>query len=265
MFADWLIQLPHFPPNKAYIKCCIVLIGHSELQHFNQAHQDHQPFFIMDDPTIQLDAQGEVRRLKVTVPEVDHYLEIEEVSGLDIIAELTEEDLEEEFNKLSVSDKIKYNEWVQFHQEYQQTHGIAGTSSQIIRYISNLNKPAIPKDFEDTNPASFDASLMKITTGLQQAAEGYEELRNMIPTTPVTDIPKLLEETPLPYLTPLLKEMVQALQSVGKERLADLRLHEEHRRGTSQVSLMLKYGVMRNRLHKVIMGTSRPGGSQYQK
>ena len=59
----------------------------------------------MADPTIQLDVQGEVRRLKVTAPEVDHYLvplgeddeEIEEVLGLDIIAELTEEDLEEEF------------------------------------------------------------------------------------------------------------------------------------------------------------------------
>ena len=54
--------------------------------------------------------------------------------------------------------------------------------------------------------------------------------------------------------------MVQALQSVGEERLVDLALYEEH----SQVSLMLKYGVTRNKLHKIITGTSRPGGSQYQ-
>ena len=67
--------------------------------------------------------------------------------------------------------------------------------------------------------------------------------------------------TPLPYLTPLSKEMVQALQSVGEERLVDLALYEEH----SQVSLMLKYGVTRNKLHKIITGTSRPGGSQYQR
>ena len=86
----------------------------------------------------------------------------------------------------------------------------------------------------------------------------------MLPSVPVTDIPKLIEETPLPYLTPLSKEMVQALQSVGEERLVDLALHEEHSKGASQVSLMLKYGVTRNRLHKVITGTSRPGGSQYQ-
>ena len=58
--------------------------------------------------------------------------------------------------------------------------------------------------------------------------------------------------------------MVQALQSVGDERLVDLALREEHSKGASQVSLMLKYGITRNRLHKVITGTSRPGGSQYQ-
>ena len=101
----------------------------------------------MADPTVPLDSQGEVKRLKVTTPNVDHYLVplednegIEEVSGLDIIQELTEEELEEEFRKLSASNKIRYNQWVQFHHDYQQTHGIASTSSQI---ISNLNKPAI--------------------------------------------------------------------------------------------------------------------------
>ena len=58
--------------------------------------------------------------------------------------------------------------------------------------------------------------------------------------------------------------MVQALQSVGEERLVALALCEEHSKGASQVSLMLKYGITRNRLHKVITGTSRPGGLQYQ-
>ena len=225
---------------------------------------------------------------------MEHYLvllgeddeEIEEVSGLDIIQELTEEELEEEFRKLSSYDNIKFNQWVQFHETYQRTHGIARTSSQIIRYISNQNKPAIPteiakvelmnidideeqvqiismvdkdgkmikkvkpilikkeidreyaskvpfekhtgeisfkddervpyretepveyfeeaiddedyreddeilsvesdssapksmldEDFENTNPMIFDASLMKITAGLRQAAEGFEELK----------------------------------------------------------------------------------------
>ena len=80
----------------------------------------------------------------------------------------------------------------------------------------------LDEDFENTNPAKFDASLVKITTGLQQAAEGYKELRNMITTIPVTDIPKLIEQTQLPYLTPLSKEMVRALQSVGEDKLVDV-------------------------------------------
>ena len=93
----------------------------------------------MADPTIELDDQGEVKMLRVPDPEIKEILipvqdndTLEEPSGLNIIEELTEEELEEEFNKLSASDKIRYNQWVQFHETYQRTHGIAGTSAQII-------------------------------------------------------------------------------------------------------------------------------------
>ena len=246
--------------------------------------------------------------LKVVDPEVKEVLvpiqddnTLEEPVTLDMIAELTEEELEEEFNKSSTSDKIKYNQWVEFHEAYQRTHGIAGTSSQIFCYISDLNKPIIPpemakeeqanvdidgeqvqivrmvdkdgkmikkvkpilikkeldrehatkipferhpgeiiftdaervplhttppveyfeeatddedykedeevisiesdssaaesmldEDFETTDPMMFDASLMKITAGLKQGAEGFEELCKMLPSVLVTDIPKLI-------------------------------------------------------------------------
>ena len=334
----------------------------------------------MTDPTSDLDEGGSVKMIRVADPEVKEVLvpvqeddTLEEPTTLDVIAELTEEELEEEFNKLSASDKIRYNQLVEFHEHYQRTHGIAGMSFQIIRYISDINKPAIPTeiakeelanvdideeqvqiikmvdkdgkmvnkvklilikkeldrehatiipferhpgeviftdaervpfhttqpveymeevmddkdykeddevisiesdssaaesmlddDFETTNPLMFKASLVKITTGLKQAAEGFEELQKMLMSIPVTDIPKLIEEVPLPYLTPMSKVLVQTLQSVGEEKLIDLALQEEHDKGASQVSLMLKYGVTRNRLHKIIMGASRPRGSQYQ-
>ena len=332
------------------------------------------------DPIIELAEDGSVKMLRVADPEVKEVLvpvqeddTLEEPTALDVIAELTEEELEEEFNKLSASDKIRYNQWVEFHEHYQRMHGIAGMSSQIIRYISDMNKPAIPMeiakeelanvdvdeeqvqivkmvdkdgkmvkkvkpilikkeldrehaiiipferlpgeviftdaervpfrttppveyveevmddkdykdddevisiekdpsavesmlddDFETTNPLMFDTSLVKITTRLKQAAEGFEELWKMLPNIPVTGIPKLIEEVPLPYLTPMSKALVQALQSVGEERLIDLALREEYDKGASQVSLMLKYSVTRNRLHKIITGASRPRGSQYQ-
>ena len=332
----------------------------------------------MTDPTIELADNGSVKMLRVADPEVREVLvpiqeddTLEEPTTLDVIAKLTEEELEEEFNKLSASNNIRYNQWVEFLEHYQKTHSIAGTSSQIIRHISNMNKPAIPieiakeelanvdvddeqvqiikmvdkdgklvkkvkpikkeldrehatiiplekhpgevsftngervpfrttppveymeevtddedykeddeiisiesdslavesmldDDFETTNPLVIDASLVKITTGLKQAAEGFEELQTLLSNTPVTDIPKLVEEVPLPYLTPMSKVLVQALQSVGEERLIDLALQEEYDKGASQVSLMFKYGITRNWLHKIIMGASRPGGSQYQ-
>ena len=287
----------------------------------------------MTDQTIELAEDSSVKMLRVADPEVREVLVpiqeddmLEEPTTLDAIAELTEEELEEEFNKLSASDKIRYNQWVEFHEHYQKTHSIAGTSSQIIRCISDLNKPAIPveiakeelanvdvddeqvqivkmvdkdgkllkkvkpilikkeidrehatvipfekhpgevsftddervpfrttspveyveevtddedykdddevisiesdssaeesmldDDFETVNPLMFDASLVKITTGLKQAAEGFEELWTLLPNIPVTEVP-------LPYLTLMSKALVQALQSVGEERLIDLAL-----------------------------------------
>ena len=120
----------------------------------------------MTDPTIDLDERGYVKMLKVADPEVKEVLvpiqddnTLEEPVTLDIIEELTEEELEEEFNKLSTSDKIKYNQWVEFHEAYQRTHGIAGTSSQIFHYISGLNKPTIPPEVAKEELAMW--TLMK--------------------------------------------------------------------------------------------------------
>ena len=125
----------------------------------------------------------------MTAPEVDHYLvplgeddEEIEVLGLDVIAELTEEDLEEEFKKLSASDKIRYNKWVQFHQEYQQTHGIAGTPSQIIRYISNLNKLAIPKEIarEELKDVDIDENQVQIVRMTDQERNTVKKVKPIL-------------------------------------------------------------------------------------
>ena len=89
---------------------------------------------------------------------------------------------------------------------------------------SSAGESMLDDDFETTNPLMFDTSLVKITTGLKQAAEGFKELRTLLLNIPVIDIPKLVEEVPLPYLTPMSKALVQALQSVGEERLIDLAL-----------------------------------------
>ena len=117
----------------------------------------------MTDPTIELTEDGSVKMLRVADLEVREVFvpiqedpTLEEWTTLDVIAELTEEELEEEFNKLSASDKIRYNQWVEFHEQYQKMHSIAGTSSQIIHHISDLNKPAIPVEIAKEELANVD-------------------------------------------------------------------------------------------------------------
>ena len=123
----------------------------------------------MIDQTIELAEDSSVKMLRVADPEVREVLvpiqeddTLEEPTTLDAIAKLTEEELEEEFNKLSASDKIRYNQWVEFHEHYQKTHGIAGTSSQIICYISDLNKPAIPVEIAKEELANVDDEQVQI-------------------------------------------------------------------------------------------------------
>ena len=153
---------------------------------------------------------------------------------------------------------VEYVEEVTDDKDYKEDDEVISIESD-----SSAAESMLDDNFETTNPLMFNASLVKITTGLKQAAKGFEELRKMLPSIPVTDIPKLVE-VPLLYLTPMSKVLIQALQSVGEEKFIDLALREEHDKGASQVSLMLKYSVTRNQLHKIITRASRPGGSQYQ-
>ena len=139
----------------------------------------------MTDPTIDLDEGGSVKMLRVADPEVREVLvpiqdddTLEEPTTLDVIAELTEEELEEEFNKLSASNKIRYNQWVEFHEHYQRTHGIAGTSSQIIRYISDMNKPAIPTEIAKEELANVDIDEKQVQIVKMVNKDGEESQTN---------------------------------------------------------------------------------------
>ena len=219
---------------------------------------------------------------------------------------LCDEELEEQFQALLTSDKLRYNQWYAFHHEYQCQNNITGTATQIIHHISNQNKLNIPPiiaqneladvevdkdlvqivqmedqdgnivkrvkpilikkeisqeyasvlpfedddaphftnaervpfheisrgpydeegtdeedyvsddhpieidsdssaalsmtddEFEATNPQKVDDALQDIVKGLKKAANSFGELRSLVPSIPVTEIPKLLETVPLP-------------------------------------------------------------------
>ena len=58
-------------------------------------------------------------------------------------------------------------------------------------------------DFETTDPIKIDQTLQEITEGLCQAANGYEKLRSLLPTIPVTEVAKIIQAAPALYLQPM--------------------------------------------------------------
>ena len=237
---------------------------------------------------------------------------------------LSDEELEEQFQAILASDKLRYNQWYAFHHEYQHQNNIARTATQIIHHFSNQNKPNIPPiiakteladievdedlvkiiqmedqdgnvvkrvklilikkkisqeyasvlafedddvphftdaervpfhettrvtdeedyvsddlpieidsdssvalsmtddKFEATNPHKVNDTLQDIVEGLKKTASGFEKLRDLVPSLPVTEIPKLLETVPLSYAQPLTKLMVHAIKSLGEAKLIEL-------------------------------------------
>ena len=129
----------------------------------------------MADSTVRLDKEGEVLRMvnKEGDPEISKIMEAKDLKGnlekesdpdFDYYANLMEEEIAKEFQKLTPADKIRYNEWFDFHAKYQKNTGIGGTISQIIRGISNQSKLLIPdeipkKEFEEIE---FDPDQVQI-------------------------------------------------------------------------------------------------------
>ena len=122
----------------------------------------------------------------------------------------------------------------------------------------------LDKNFEDTDPSMIDEALQQIVDGLHQAANGFEALKDLLPTIPVTDVAKIVQVVPTPYLQPMSKASIQALQTLGEEDLVNHACLMEFQKGVSQVALMRRYGIGRDHLYKVLHGKIRPGGTQYQ-
>ena len=122
----------------------------------------------------------------------------------------------------------------------------------------------LDKNFEDTDPLKIDAALQQIVKGLRQAADGFEVLKDLLPTVPVTDVAKIVQVAPTPYLQAMSKATIQALQTLGEEDLINHACLTEFQKGVSQAALMRRYDVGRDRLYKALHGKMRPRGTQYQ-
>ena len=122
----------------------------------------------------------------------------------------------------------------------------------------------LDENFEVTDPTRIDQALQQIVQGLCQAADGYEVLKNLLLMVPVTNVAETVQAAPTPYLQPMSKATIPALQTLGEENLINQACLAEFQKGISQAALMRKYGIGWDRLYKAIHGKIHPGGTQYQ-
>ena len=108
---------------------------------------------------------------------------------------------------------------------------------------SNAALSMTDDDFKTTDPTKIDQALQQIVQGLCQAADGYETLRDILPTVLVTDVAGIVQIAPTPYLQPMSKAAIQALQTLGEEHLINQACLVEFEKGVSQAALMRKYGI----------------------
>ena len=67
-------------------------------------------------------------------------------------------------------------------------------------------------------------------------ADGYEVLKDLLSTIPVTDVAKIVQVAPTPYLQPMSKTTIQALQTLGEKDLINQACLVEFQKGLSSGS-----------------------------
>ena len=98
----------------------------------------------------------------------------------------------------------------------------------------------LDENFEDMDPVKLDDALQQIV------ADGFEALKDLLPTVPVTDVAKIVQAALTPYLQPMSKAAIQALQTLGEEDLINHACLTEFQKGVSQAALMRRYDVGRD-------------------
>ena len=85
---------------------------------------------------------------------------------------------------------VEYYEEVTDDEDYKEDDKIISIESD-----SSAAESMLDEDFETTDPLKIDQAPQQISTGLRQAAEGYETLRGLLPTIPVTEVAEIVESS----------------------------------------------------------------------
>ena len=87
-------------------------------------------------------------------------------------------------------------------------------------------------EFQEVNIAAIERAMEKVTTSLQMATTGYEELRPVLRSIPIHEVPKLLEQLPQPMLELIPDDVHKVVQHMDHTDLVKWAVQQEHQKGT---------------------------------
>ena len=127
-----------------------------------------------------------------------------------------------------------------------------------------------PSSMEDkscvwvTDSTETEASLHRIASGLQNAAEGYMTLASHISKLNPYELPQVIAQIPPPPIdVPM--PIRKALSVDGEIKTVNYLLHGEYEMtNTSWSKLQKKYNLSKNKIYSALKGKRRPRRSQYQ-
>ena len=117
---------------------------------------------------------------------------------------------------------------------------------------------------KETNATEIEASLHRIASGLQSAAEGYMSLASHISKLNPNELPQVIAQIP-PSPIDIPMPIRKALTIDGESKVVNHLLHGEYEMtSTSWSKLQKKYSLSKNKIYSALKGKRRPRGSQYQ-
>ena len=116
---------------------------------------------------------------------------------------------------------------------------------------------------KEANAMEIEASLHRIATSLQSAAEEYMSLASHINKLNPYELPQVIAQIPPPPIdVPM--PIRKALTTDGEDKVINHLLHGEYEMtNTSWSKLQKKYSLSKNKIYSALKGKRRPRGSQY--
>ena len=112
---------------------------------------------------------------------------------------------------------------------------------------------------------NIENGLAKVRDGFLMAAKGYKNIRCELPNLDPIEIPKMIEQVPMPQINKLSKPLQQLLTMTSERNVVIKFIQQLLNEDQSIHNIKKEYGLPYNLVYEVAHRTKCPGGMQYQK